>query len=216
LVELSEGDVEVQLIALDQIDFDPDNPNTLDPSTYETLKQEIQLVGFNQPVLLWETDGRYRMIDGEHRARIVGELGASRIPAVITDAGSEDEARLRLLTMNKLRGQFIPVRLAMLLADLVQRIPEKELRRRLGMDESELRDNLRLAEFTDDVGDVLREQIAQEAQEAPVTLRFVTNARDAEVIERVVSSVADGKVDRGQALARICRNYQQKPKKGTG
>lgn len=203
-------DMQVEMVPIDTIQFDQENPNELAPALYETLKQEIQTVGFSQPVLLWKREDGYRMIDGEHRTRIVQELGGTHIPAIVTDAASEDEAQFRLLTMNRLRGQMMPIRFALLVSKLVEHTSEDEVRRRLGMEDAEIRDSLKLADFTDDVGDALRAAVDRERTTAPQQLRFVVSARDGDLIERVVAAVAaDGNKDRGKALAEVCRNYEQ-------
>jgi hypothetical protein len=117
--------------------------------------------------------------------------------------------------MNRLRGQFVPIRLAYVLADLAQRIPEDELRRRLGMEAGELRDHLRLAEFSDDLGDRLRDGLDREQRQAPTVLTFVVGTqKDAAAIERVISAELTDKVDRGAALAKVCRAYER-GKKGS-
>jgi hypothetical protein len=149
------------------------------------------------------------MVDGEHRTRILADLGATTVPAVVVEGVEEDEARIRLLSMNKLRGQFVPIRLAYLLRDLASRIDEKELRRRLGFDAAEFRDTLRLTEFTEPFADTLRTAVQRESKEAPVVVKFVCSARDAAAIDRVVDKLVEGKVDRGQALAKICRKFEQ-------
>lgn len=213
--ELAEGPrIEIEMLRIADIELDPTNPNELDDAMYEALTREIRDQGFTQPVVVWvkpEGDGQpYRMIDGEHRMRVLADLGAEVVPAVIDKASeTEDQARLRLLTMNRLRGQFVPIKLALLLKDLSTRIPEKELRKRLGYEPGEFKDTLRLADFTDPVGDRLRVAVEKERKEAPVVLKFICNARDAAAIEKAVDALVEGKVDRGQALARICRTFKK-------
>ena len=127
----------------------------------------------------------------------------------MSDEKDADEAMIRLLTMNRLRGSFIPIKLAYVLADLATRIDEKTLRRRLGMEAGELKDSLRLATFTDDAGAKLREAAQRESKEAPTILRFVVSKRDGEAIERAVDLLMEGKIDRGMALARITREWER-------
>ena len=211
--EMAEGPkVEMEMLPMESIDLDPENPNEMDDTLYDALVAEIRDYGFAQPVAVWPLPGegeRYRMIDGEHRFRALSDLGASQVPAVIVPAESEDDARLRLLSMNRLRGQFIPIKLAYLLKDLATRIPEAEMRKRLGMDQGELRDALRLADFTDPVQDRLRYAVEREQKDAPTVMKFVLSSRDAAVVERVVDKLVEGKTDRGKALAAICRAYEK-------
>jgi ParB/RepB/Spo0J family partition protein len=207
--DLRSAELDIRTIPLDLIDPDEKNPNEMDPALYDGMLRDIRERGYTQPILVWPRDGRFQMIDGEHRWRALGELGYAAAPAVVIEAESEDEARLKLLTMNRFRGQFVPIKLAYLLADLATRIPEKEMSRRLGMDDAELRDSLRLAHFTDDLGIALREAQEREAKDAPTVLSFVCAQRDAQAIERAVEALTSDKLDRGQALAKICRGHEK-------
>jgi ParB family transcriptional regulator, chromosome partitioning protein len=203
-------DLEVVLLPVGEIDPDPANPNLMDDALYESLRADIEEHGFTQPILVRRGEnGRYQLIDGEHRWRAVAELGYGAIPSVVTDDDGDD-AKVRLLTMNRLRGTFVPIKLAYVLADLAQRIPEDELRRRLGMEAGELRDHLRLANFTDELGLKLREGVEREDRAAPLVLTFVIrHEKDAAAIERVVNKVVGERTDRGQALAKICRAFEK-------
>lgn len=213
-VEPEDLQIELENIPVDLIDPDPDNPNEIDEAMMEALSAEIDR-GFVQPILVRPAGDRWKLVDGEHRWRLVTDKGYPTIPAVIDRSFAdgqegEDEAKVKLLTMNRLRGQFVPIKLAYVLADLTKRIPEDQLRKRLGMDAGELRDNLRLANFTDDVGERLRENIEREARDAPAVLTFVcANPQDAAAISRVVDALVGDDVDRGQALAAICRAYEK-------
>lgn len=205
----AELELDLRAIPVDLIDPDPDNPNEVSDAQMDTLTADIRDHGFTQPVLVREgEDGRFGMIDGEHRWRIVKELGYATVPGVVIKA-DDDEAKIRLLTMNGLRGDFVPIKYAYFLQDLTRRIPEAELRRRLGMEPTEMRDLLRLAEFTDPMAERLREATEREAKDAPVVLKFVVSKRDQQVIERVIDQLVKGKIDRGTALAKVCREFEK-------
>lgn len=198
-------DLEVEHVPIASIDLDEQNPNEMDDATMDALREEVRR-GFLQPIVVRRVGDRYGMVDGEHRMLVVREQGYETIPAVVIDA-DEDEGRIRLLTMNRLRGQMVPIRMAYLLADLATRVGEAELRSRLGMDASEYKDTLRLANFTDDLGEKVKEQVERDAREAPLTLTFVCNQRDAKTVQKAVEAMKDGKLDNGPALAKICREW---------
>lgn len=212
-----ELEIEIEPVAVDLIDPIPDNPNEVDEAKMAALSREIDR-GFVQPIVVRPgKDGRWNLVDGEHRWLLVKEKGHASIPAVIDrnyedGQAGDDEARIRSLTLNELRGQAVPIKMAYVLADLAKRIPEKELRTRLGMDEAQLRDHLRLATFTDDLGDRLREHRDREDREAPKVLAFTCSQRDAALIERVVEAVAGDTLDSGKALAKICREHEKAAK----
>ena len=52
-----------------------------------------------------------------------------------------------MLTMNRLRGEFVPIRLAHLLADLAQRVDRSEIQSRLAMKPSELTELLNMGDY---------------------------------------------------------------------
>jgi ParB-like chromosome segregation protein Spo0J len=89
---------------------------------------------------------RFRIIDGEHRWRVLGHLGAETVPCVVDDTTATD-AEVRMLTMNRLRGEFVPIRLAHLLADLAQRVDRSEIQSRLAMKPSELTELLNMGDY---------------------------------------------------------------------
>jgi ParB family chromosome partitioning protein len=202
-------ELEVRGVPLEEIDFDPQNPNEMAPALYEQLKADIRDFGFWQPVLVTPVGDRFRMVDGEHRARIVGELGGTVVPAVIADEWDADEARTRLITMNRFKGDFVPMRMAELLASLAESAGEASIRQRIGMDDAEMRGMLEMAALETDPGEALADDLERERQAAPVVMRFVVKQRDSDLIERVVGAAATGKMDRGQALAAVCREWER-------
>lgn len=211
--ELRDIDLEVVKLPIDSVEPDPQNPNELPDDMMDTLKQDVKERGFVQPIVvrpLGEVEGekRYMLIDGEHRWRVLRDLGFEVVPAVVDDL-SESDAKIRNITMNRLRGQLVPIKLAFLLADLHKHISEEELTRRLGMDASEFKDTLRLANFTDDVAESVKSATQREEREAPEVLQFVLSKRDAKVVEDVLAKITDETTDRAAALVILARAYEK-------
>ena len=88
----------------------------------------------------------HEIVDGEHRWRVLGELGAETVPCVVEELDRTDQ-QIRMITMNRLRGQFVPIRLAHLLADLATRNDLTEMRERLAMEQAEMKDLLDLGQY---------------------------------------------------------------------
>lgn len=175
----------------DSIVPDPMNPNALNSEVMDALKADILENGFVQPILVRPHEGKYRCIDGEHRWRVLSEAGAETVPCIIDDAG-EDDARLRLMSMNRLRGEFEPVALAKVLANLSDTVGEEELRRRLGMDETEYEDAIA---GTIEVPEIETEQTAPEI----MTWRF--GLPEYEVVEAALQSqIEAGAESRAEAM----------------
>ncbi len=197
--------VEVVEIAVSEIEPDPANPNTVNPEMMDALRADILERGFVQPVLVRPFDGHYRIIDGEHRWKVLKEAGAKTIPCVIDDAG-EDDARLRLLTMNRLRGEFVPVKLAKVLAKLASEMDEDELAKRLGMDADEY-ESLRAVETAgEDVDERLAASMLHESQRAPEVLTWRFAPEDAEQVDRAIQVQLDaGRESKADALIALLK-----------
>lgn len=159
----------------------------------------------NDPKLTPEGGIRYRIIDGEHRWKVLKEAGAKTIPCVIDDAG-EDDARLRLLTMNRLRGEFVPVKLAKVLAKLASEMDEDELAKRLGMDADEY-ESLRAVETAgEDVDERLAASMLHESQRAPEVLTWRFAPEDAEQVDRAIQVQLDaGRESKADALIALLK-----------
>ena len=205
--QLRDPELEVVMIPLDQIDPQENNPNALSEDLMTALAKDIKENGFTQPILVRPEGDRFRLIDGEHRWRVMQELGAASIPAVVIDA-DDDEAKLRLVTMNRFRGQFVPIKLAYLLADLSTRMKESELRSRLGMEPGELRDHLRLTDLKDRISEAVEKQVQNEAREAPKVVSVVCRREVAEEVEKIIEEAVGEGEHRSDALLKICRAWK--------
>ena len=85
---------------------------TFTPEQYEELKASIEKNGFNIPILVRDIgDGKYELIDGEHRIQIMKELGHDKIPAVISEADDKRATLLNILA-NTARGTQNPIDVA--------------------------------------------------------------------------------------------------------
>ena len=85
---------------------------TFTDEQYHELKASIQTHGFTVPILVRPMEnGKYELIDGEHRIQIVKDLGWEKVPAVITDA-DERKATLLNVLANTARGTQNPMDVA--------------------------------------------------------------------------------------------------------
>jgi len=99
-----------QEIEIDKIVIPEDRARaTFNQDQYNELKASIKEHGFNVPILVRPlADGRYELIDGEHRIQIVKEMGWTKIPAIVT---TTDEKRASILNFlaNTARGTQDPI-----------------------------------------------------------------------------------------------------------
>jgi ParB-like chromosome segregation protein Spo0J len=169
--------MKVEDIPHGNIEPDPENPNEMSGEMLEALKDDIRRRGFVQPVLVRPVEGGYRLIDGEHRWRVLGELGAETVPCV-----------------NRLRGKFVPVRLAHLLADIAARIEPEEIGKRLSMGKAELNDLLDMGGYEPPTPERPEPEDVTDLPDEPpetVEVRIVARTEQAEVIRDLLSGLDD-------------------------
>lgn len=198
--------IDVKDVPISQIEPNPENPNAMNDDILDALRDDISRRGFVQPILIRPIEPhsgnpkvRYRLVDGEHRWKVMGELGRETIPAVVTDESATD-ADVRMLTMNRLRGQMVPIRLAHLLADLNDRIDSEELTKRLGMEQSELDDLLDLA-GVEEPAPQEPEEPEEESEEEPEQTVAVTVVATADQGRRIRALLPEKPDEQAQAIA---------------
>jgi ParB family chromosome partitioning protein len=85
-------------IPLDQIERNPRQPRTsFEEGPLEELAASIAAHGVLQPILVTETLDGYRLVAGERRLRAAKMAGLERIPAIIRQAGEQDQLELALV-----------------------------------------------------------------------------------------------------------------------
>jgi ParB family chromosome partitioning protein len=85
-------------IPLDQIERNPHQPRTsFEDEALGELAASIATHGVLQPILVTETLDGYRLVAGERRLRAARMAGLDRIPAVIRQAGEQDQLELALV-----------------------------------------------------------------------------------------------------------------------
>ena len=203
----AEFELDLRHLPVTEIEPDPENSNEMSEGLYRALVDDIFENGFTQPILVRPVGEKWMIIDGEHRWRAVTELGVNTIPSVVIEA-DDDDAHARLITMNRFRGDPIPVKQANLIAKLAKRTEPDKLRKRLGMEPTEFDGKLRLANFSDG----LSERITSKGKTPGKTkqvLRFSVSKANGKIIERVVGALEDANMERGEALAHICGEYER-------
>ncbi len=125
------------------------NPNNVDQSTMTLLKDFIEREGFLQPIIIKKdpvNEGKYLIVDGEHRFLVMKELGHETIPSIVVEK-DDDMAKVLTVTMNKFRGSFDTIKLASVLADLRKSYSDDELSKLLGFRKEELDAMQDIADF---------------------------------------------------------------------
>jgi len=91
----------VELVAVDKLLVDGQNPNRQSKRQFKALKESIKRYGFVVPIV---TNKDLLVADGEHRLKAAKELGLPHVSVVRLPVGEVDRRMIRQV-MNKLRGE---------------------------------------------------------------------------------------------------------------
>lgn len=144
----------VQWVKADKVIANDYNPNSVAPPEMELLHVSIQEDGYTQPIVVWEHDGIYEVVDGFHRNRVGKEYKdiAQRIhgylPVVIINDDRHDRGDRVASTIrhNRARGKHRIEAMSDIVIELKRRNwSDAKIARELGMDADEV---LRLTQIT--------------------------------------------------------------------
>lgn len=130
------------------------NPNSVAPKEMELLHISIQEDGYTQPIVVWERDGIYEVVDGFHRNRVgkeyldITERIYGYLPVVVINDDRNDKGDRMASTIrhNRARGKHSVSAMSDIVMDLKRRNwNDEKIARELGMDADEV---LRLAQIT--------------------------------------------------------------------
>lgn len=146
-------DIELVVVPVDDIESNDYNPNAMEQEQFDVLVAHLQADGkMVQPLLVRpnpHSDGpKYMIVDGEHRWRAAKAAGLEEIMAVVVPY-DEDHAKFRTISMNKLRGEYIPLKMAKLIVDLQDRYSQDDIRRMTGLKREEFTSLAALLEVPD-------------------------------------------------------------------
>ena len=215
--------MDITFIKTDQITPNTYNPNVIPEDILAKLGAEIRQKGLTQPIIVRRkgNDG-YLIVDGYHRWLICRDLGWQEVPCIIQDY-DDNEAKIKTLQLNYMRGSAVPIKLASLIHELSKEIKLEDLAKRLPFEEPQMLDNLELLKLPEDFGKEVEEQAKEEAQELPLVISFVVYKKQAEIIEKAITmatqSLPEGAKNlKAMALEEICADFivRQKVKTDSG
>jgi ParB/RepB/Spo0J family partition protein len=147
----AEDQIDFRLVPIDKVEKNDYNPNSMEAELFEEITRQVKEEGMNQPLLCRVNpakEGYYLIIDGEHRYEAAVIAGKKFIPIIVVPF-DETRAKVRTLSMNGLRGQNIPIKLARLLVDLHKEFSSAEIARMTGVKEDQQVSVLKLLEVPD-------------------------------------------------------------------
>lgn len=144
----------VQWVPSDLVIANDYNPNSVAPPEMELLHISIQEDGYTQPIVVWQHDGIYEVVDGFHRNRVGKEYADIKervhgyLPCVVINNEREDKGDRIASTIrhNRARGKHSVDGMSEIVIELKRRNwSDAKIAKELGMDADEV---LRLTQIT--------------------------------------------------------------------
>lgn len=123
------------------------NPNSVAPPEMELLRRSILQDGYTQPIVSWEKEDNYEVVDGFHRNRVgkefedVKERIHGYLPLVVINANREDKGDRMASTIrhNRARGAHKVDSMSEIVIELKKRNwNDAKIAKELGMDQDEV------------------------------------------------------------------------------
>lgn len=199
-----------RLIALNDIDVDPDQPRrSFDAESIAELAASIELYGLICPILVkLSPGGTYRLVSGERRLRACKALGLDSIAAILDS--SEDEGAVTLakqLVENIQRSDLNPMEKALAVGQMRERfsLSVRDIASQLGISKSSVQRSLELLDLPDDLQAALISGASETKVMALAKVKDVNKRRqllnDLEQMSRMeLQALIDGGLDQSGSL----------------
>lgn len=138
----------VKWVSTEQVYANDYNPNKVAPPEMKLLERSIEADGYTQPIVVWETEYGYQVIDGFHRHLVGKKMGLSHLPVVVVNDGStgRNDRIASTIRHNRARGKHQISAMSDIVIELSRRNwSDKKIAKELGMDADEV---LRLKQIT--------------------------------------------------------------------
>ena len=198
-------------LSIDALVAHPDRANHMDAATLPKLRRSIEHAGEYTPLVVRphpQEEGRYQIIDGHNRLRVLKVMGRSAVQCVVWQA-TDETTLLYLATLNGLVGKDIPERRAMLIETLLQQHSEEELTGILPDKKKQIEKLCALARISlVDSAEPSSEGDADDIA-GDVAIMFVLHQSEASEVELALelASYENGNLKRSEALLQMARAY---------
>lgn len=131
----------VRWVPAEQVRANDYNPNSVAKPEMDLLRRSIEADGYTQPIVVWEVDGGYEVIDGFHRHLVGKEMGLTHLPVVVVNRESTDRNDRIASTIrhNRARGKHRISSMSDIVVELSRRNwNDEKIARELGMDADEV------------------------------------------------------------------------------
>ena len=155
----------VRWVHADRVSANDYNPNSVAPPEMRLLELSIASDGFTQPIVVWEVDGEFEVVDGFHRHLVGKKLGLTHLPVVVINSERSEKTDRMASTIrhNRARGKHAVSAMSDIVQELARRNwSDSKIAKELGMDADEV---LRLKQISG-LAEMFADQKFSEAWEA--------------------------------------------------
>lgn len=161
----------VKWVKSDAVQANDYNPNSVAPIEMKLLQTSIESDGYTQPIVAWERDDIYEVVDGFHRHKVGKECEEIRtrvsgyLPLVVINAGRQDKGDRMAATIrhNRARGKHKVDSMSEIVVELKRRKwSDARISKELGMEQDEV---LRLSQVSG-LAEIFKDKDFSEAWEA--------------------------------------------------
>jgi ParB-like chromosome segregation protein Spo0J len=131
----------VRWVPAEQVRANDYNPNSVAKPEMDLLRRSIEADGYTQPIVVWEVEGGFEVIDGFHRHLVGKEMGLTHLPVVVVNRESTDRNDRIASTIrhNRARGKHRISSMSEIVVELSRRNwNDEKIARELGMDADEV------------------------------------------------------------------------------
>lgn len=206
---LGQGNTTYHDFALNRLVPHQEHLNRMAPQLRGRLKASLQYLGRYQPVIVRPhptARGKYEILDGHQRIAVIRELGYRTVQCAVWNV-DDDEARLCLVTLNRLQGRDVPERRMLILQRLVHRFGVDTLSLLIPDGRSTLTS---LEEVNPTAPSAVVTSVRTVTNPPPVILEFFLPEPAAMDVNRALDAAresAQRRLSRGNALTRVARLF---------
>jgi ParB family chromosome partitioning protein len=196
-----------RLVAIDQIDPNPDQPRQTMGDLSE-LMASIAEKGILEPLIVRPKGGRYQIIAGERRYQAAVQVGLADLPVVIRDVDADEVIELALIE-NLQRKDLTPFEEAEALHGVAEKqgLTHEDLARRLGKSRTSITETLAINKMPEDVKTLCR---LADISSKSLLLQIVRESTPGKMMALIERITRDGAAPTRQAA----RQATAKPKRG--
>ena len=204
-------------ISLTELQPAPWNPNQIDETMMERLRESISRYGLVEPLVVRPLDGSlYEVLSGNQRLRVLQDMDLGSIPCVIVEL-NDTKAMLLAQALNSLRGEDDLALKGALLKEILSSVSEDEVLSLLPETTESLK-SLSMINEADLAEHLKAWEEAQVARLRHMQLQFTDKQLETveEALSLMITKAKEDRFDnphtRGNAVFLLCKFYLERRK----